>query len=210
MNSSEAPVSFSTGPPAPIFASPSTLLTISMDSGIAVIFWGSCGSVQTKIGTIFLPTRRVGMSTSSFASQMSSCLIFFSPKMMRARTQKGQWSYTYSWGRGPGGTILSSGTTAARREGDSALRVRRRCCSPARNPLASTAHERASRPQKAPICPIIAHSNPVAGDFTARETPTRPGVSSRLRFSFKSTKLSYGMTALSARNTILERRRIKA
>ena len=45
-----------------------------------------------SIGTIFLPTRPMGVASSSLASGSCSTLRLRRPIIMRARTQKGQWS----------------------------------------------------------------------------------------------------------------------
>mmetsp|Transcript_34761 Transcript_34761/g.82396 ORF Transcript_34761/g.82396 Transcript_34761/m.82396 type:complete len:230 (-) Transcript_34761:170-859(-) len=73
----------------PIPASSSIRFTMSIDSPMTSLRNSIC-----RIGAIFLPTRAVGVSLSSFIMKRTSCLMFFIPKIMRARTQKGQWSYT--------------------------------------------------------------------------------------------------------------------
>eukprot|EP00327_Prymnesium_parvum_P007312 CAMPEP_0182799910 /NCGR_PEP_ID=MMETSP0006_2-20121128/2130_1 /TAXON_ID=97485 /ORGANISM="Prymnesium parvum, Strain Texoma1" /LENGTH=52 /DNA_ID=CAMNT_0024925115 /DNA_START=209 /DNA_END=367 /DNA_ORIENTATION=- len=49
-------------------------------------------SASTQMGAIFFPTNEVGVSTSSFAKNMSWCFLPIKPKARRTRTQNGQWS----------------------------------------------------------------------------------------------------------------------
>eukprot|EP00958_Prasinococcus_capsulatus_P019261 scaffold2355_cov382-Prasinococcus_capsulatus_cf.AAC.12 len=74
---------------------------ISMDSPITTL---SKPFSISKIGAIFLPTSAVGVFLSSFAMKATSCLMFFKPSARRTRTQKGQWSYTYTLGKLSGTT----------------------------------------------------------------------------------------------------------
>lgn len=67
-------------------ASSSTRLMISKDSGSGSWPW------RWRIGANFFPIRAVGVSTSSYDMKIRRCGIFFSPKIIRARVQKGQRS----------------------------------------------------------------------------------------------------------------------